>query len=397
MDNVREGEIKSSDPGRDNTNPTDDALASVRGRRGTLTPARRRLFLLIAFAMVFCTTLVSAEIVLRLYVSARGWTTNCYAAHLHFFRPHPELGYDLTPNFRLRSGTISVSTNALGLRGPEILPRSVRSGLAGSTSRIAILGESAAFGYLVRDGQEAARLVENLYRGHQHHVEVINAGVPGYNLYQIPTRYKTLVAPLQPDVVVLYLGWNDLAYVVSESPEARSFRVRPVASAWQRLFAYSVLYGFVHHRLLGAPARMAPANLHQVVPTPEGAARFRQNLTELIHAIRADGIRVILCMPACAAHPHVTPGLRALLNQDDSLRQGTERLGEWLHVTLREMAQRENVEFLDAYQAIAPTEAHLADYIHLTSAGEQALAQLLYQHIGWPLDKSKISRATIVP
>lgn len=49
-------------------------------------------------------TLVSAEVVLRSYIALRGWTPNCYAAQLQFFRPHPTTGYDLRPGCRLKSG-----------------------------------------------------------------------------------------------------------------------------------------------------------------------------------------------------------------------------------------------------------------------------------------------------
>lgn len=324
------------------------------------------------YGAVAVLSLAVGEALLRFYTWCRGWTPNCYAAELQLFRPHATVGHDLAPGFCLQSGVFRISTNSVGLRGPEI----ARVKPPG-TKRIAILGESSAFGYLVSDGQEAARLLEANLRQEGHAVEVQNAGVPGYNLYQAIVRFREVVAPLQPDIVVSYLGWNDLPYVASGEPAASRFQVRAVAPAWQRWASHSTLYGFLVYRVWGGPARLAPADFSSTRPTAAGSRQFEENLGRLADEVASAGARLVVCAQASAAHRRVSGGLRPALSSDPAAREATIRLGGWLRDALARFAAERELVFIDAYSQIPPNEEMLADYIHLTAAGEHRLAELL--------------------
>lgn len=338
---------------------------------------RRRLLraglLVVVISVV---TLCGGEGLLRFYVWCRGWTPNCYAASLELFRPNERLGNDLKPHFRLRSGTFVISTNSLGLRGPDISRRKP-DGL----QRVALLGGSSAFGYLVSDGEEAARLLEMQLRAQGLSAEVINGGVPGYNLYQTVSRYQTVIAPLQPDVVVLYLGYNDWPYIVSDVPDHRRFRVRPIAPAWERLLGRSTLYGLVAYRLLGSGPRFTPGTSTGTVPTPAGAEQFRANLNALAAAIRESGAQLVVCsqvmvvpLPSDAdAHPRAP--------SDIERPKASINMGQWLHDSLQLFAEQHDARFIDAYSEIRPTKTVLGDAIHLTAEGEQQLADLLAERL----------------
>lgn len=308
---------------------------------------------------------------LRVYTWCRGWTANCYAAQLQLFRPNAEVGYDLAPGFRLRSGVFRTSINSLGLHGEEI-SRAKPSGMR----RIAVVGESSAFGYLVSDGQEAARLLEVELRRRGLDVQVINGAVPGYNLYQSTVRFREVLAPLEPDVVLLYAGWNDLPYITSPDPRAERFRLRSVAPAWERMLGHSVLYGFVVYRIWGGPVRLVPAEFAAAEPTPGGIAAFRGNLRHLADDVGAAGARLVVCAQASAAHPDVAPALRPALARDAQAQDASIRLGQWLHGELRDFAAEHGLPFLDAYGVIPPDATMLADYVHLTGQGEQRLSKI---------------------
>lgn len=327
--------------------------------------------LLIKCLLAGAVSLVSAEGVLQAYVAFRGWTANCYAAQLQLFRPNAKTGYDLTPGFRLQSEVFKMSINSLGLRGPEI-DRLKPAGV----ERIAIVGESSAFGYLVSDGQEAARLLEEKLRERGHRVEVLNGGVPGYNLFQSIERFQKVLASLEPDIVVAYLGWNDLPYVVSKEPAASQFRLRPVAPAWERLLGHSTLYGFVVYRLWGGPVRMAPADFAATDPTTAGRRQFRENLAALQGEVEKTGARLVICAQATAAHPRVSHDLKPALGGDAETQAAAIRLGAWLHEALAEFATERRLPFIDAYAEVPPTTEMLSDYVHLTVIGEECLAEV---------------------
>ena len=316
-------------------------------------------------------TLLTAELALRAYVAVRGWTPNCYAAQLQLFRPNAETGYDLQPGFRLRSSVYRISINSLGLRGPEI-NRQKPPGV----KRIAIVGESSAFGYFVSDGEEAARLVEQTLNERGDNVEVINGGVPGYNLFQSTVRFREVLAPLQPDIVIAYLGWNDLPYVTSDEPNAQRFRRRPSVSSSERLLSHSTLYGFVVYRLWGGAAQMVPADFAKDEPTRSGEWQFAENLARLASEVESAGARLVICAQATAAQSAVSDDLMPALGPDAARQASAIRLGQWLHRTLGSFANERGLMFIDAYAEIPPTSAILKDYVHLTAAGERRLAEL---------------------
>lgn len=337
---------------------------------------RRRRWLgpaIALFALLLC--LLAGEIALRVYVSIRGWTPNCYAAQLNLFRPDAANGYDLRPGFRLRSGRFEIAINRLGLRGPEL---SIEK--QPGVQRIAIVGESAAFGYFVSDGREAARLLEEHLRESGKNVEVLNAGVPGYTVRQISRRYERDIAQLQPDIVIVYLGWNDLPAIAADNPDAERFERLPSAPTWERTLGNSTLYGFCAYRLRG-PVQLAPANFENTRPTDAGLKRFRSDLDQLAKVVKKSGAKLIVCSQATAACDDVDPKLRTSLGSDPKIVEGMIALGKLLREELRTFSLRAGVPFWDVSAAISPTPDNLGDYVHLTETGEHRLAGFWSEHL----------------
>ncbi len=126
-------------------------------------------------------------------------------AIVRFGRHDPLLFWSLRANVRSRNGRIS--TNSLGLRGPEVPPEK-----APGEVRILCLGESTTFARtLPYQESYPARLDRALNRdGRGPPVRVINAGVTGYSIFQGYQYLKHRGLALDPDVVVIYFGVNDL-------------------------------------------------------------------------------------------------------------------------------------------------------------------------------------------
>ena len=329
----------------------------------------RRLFIAILWGMALLLIALSGEIGLRVYLAVRGWTSNCYASDVDLFASHPECGVTLRKGFRLRSGAWQITVNQMGLRGPEIAQEKTAG-----TIRIALVGESSAFGYLVNDGEEAARLLEVSLRDAGYQVEVLNAGVPSYNLFQNRIRFREVIEPLHPDLVLCYLGWNDIGYVVSPEPDHLRYRKRSQASPMERLLAKSVLYTFVTRRLLSPPATLPPAVLPNYQPTTPGENQFRDNLRRLLEEIQHSGAVPVMCGQVTAARPEVAEALRPSLGASDVQAQMIQ-LGAWLRETEAEIASQSGVRYVDCGDSIPPVRDFLADQVHLTRDGETALAR----------------------
>ena len=366
-----------TDPGLiETTHPV--PTATTRSRK------RRRLFAAVLCFVLLLVTLLLGEVVVRVYIAARGWTPNCYAGSLDLFRPHDEMGYDLRPDFRLKSGVWSISVNSQGFRGPEIPLQDNED-----ATRIAMLGGSSVFGYLVSDGQEAARLLEARLREGGHAVDVINAGVPGYNLFQTTARFRDRVSSLDPRVVVIYLGWNDLGYIVSKEPAMQRFQTLPVAGGLKRLAGRSSLYGLIAFRLLSQDATLPASRLPTTSPSDAGSKSFRANLELLLHEIEKTGATAIVCAQVTVAHPDSAASLHSFLGETDERKAGMIELGNELREMLSEVAQESGVRYVDMNEHVAPNTDHLLDYVHLSVQGEAKLAAALETVIDEELDGTK--------
>jgi lysophospholipase L1-like esterase len=333
-------------------------------------PDRRRIWKrrLLALCLGSLASLLLLEITFRIYVAARGWTTNCYVPHLQMMIPHPEIGYEMRPGFEFESATTRIELNSRGLRSPEP---------TGDRPLIVTMGGSSVFGYFVGNGETASDLLRDRLRDSGFRVDVQNAGVPGYNLNQTIVRFRERVAPLKPDYVLLYLGWNDLRYVVSEDPLEARFLRPEIPSEFERVLSHSVFYGFVRFRLFTVPGQFAPPLTTSLHPTEAGTRRFLGNLHTLADEIEKSGARLLICCQMIATHPDLDPSVHKYLSENEAHRNHMIELGAWLHDRLEEFAQERDAVWIDAW--IPPHEALLGDAIHLTREGERAVAEMWYE------------------
>lgn len=178
------------------------------GRAGTL----RVLALVLGATIAF---LISSELVLRgasrtglldldgkgagEVVASKGWGA------------HPELRWRMLPNSSGFEG-VRFRTNSHGLRDQEI-PLEKPTG----TRRILALGDSTVFGFGVSFEKSFPERLETMLneRGGATRFDVINAGVPGYSIYQSLTYLRTEGLRFDPDMILLETNFNDRRYVPS--------------------------------------------------------------------------------------------------------------------------------------------------------------------------------------
>ena len=117
------------------------------------------------------------------------------------------LGWKLRP--RQRSFTLAepVTTNALGLRSPE-----VDGPPAAGELRILCLGDSQTFGNGMGQEKTYPRRLEGLLAARRpgSRVTVVNAGVPGYDTLQEVDQMERLLPRLRPALVIVGFYLNDM-------------------------------------------------------------------------------------------------------------------------------------------------------------------------------------------
>ncbi len=193
-------------------------------------------------------------------------------------------------------------TNSLGLRGDEIPPK------AADEFRILSLGESTTFaGRLALEQSYSGLLQHGLGSVGGKRLRVINAGVPGYTLFQGVTYLRLHGFALQPDAVMTYFGFNDflpVSFRVSRDANASS---SAIGMTDREMFQYrnTLRYRFVH--ALQQNSNLVRIILQGIAPTgaevkaghgprvPEDDRRWLY--AELRRLCRDNGTQLIVLIP----------------------------------------------------------------------------------------------------
>jgi len=219
---------------------------------------------------------------------------------IHFMKvADGHYGFVLKPGFS-RGGSV---VNEQGFGQREVISIERRPG----TLRFVAMGESTTLGHDVDNGNYPVYLRDVMKisgRGFSA-VEMINAGVSGWLSDQVALRAERELVAYKPDIVVLYVGWNDFQSYDPYSPP-------PTISHFERVYGPAIVrdtFGLKSVELLSAWLFAAKARLREVAfSLPSGAdidrfsARetyrfFLGNLHRIVHAFRAadPNVKLVLC------------------------------------------------------------------------------------------------------
>ncbi len=123
-----------------------------------------------------------------------------------------------------------VSTNELGLRYPPLGEKSK------NTVRILCVGDSITFGYRVLQKSAYPAILERALASNfpERKWQVIPLACPGYTAFQGYLFFREMRKRLQPDIITVLFGWNDM------SPERYADEV-----VYQRLRRFKGVRGFL--------------------------------------------------------------------------------------------------------------------------------------------------------
>ena len=305
-------------------------------------------------------------------------------------RPHGVFGYRQRPGavFPYAHGR-SASANAEGFRGP-LVSRPKQNG----TVRVVLLGESTTYGYGVNDNETIdAYLRADLQAAMPtSRVDVVNLAFDGYDAYQIWQRLLTDGVPLQPDVIVLNTGINDVRNSLVAPPlrdpdprtllweaelsrlreEERSGGPRPWTRVKHWLFLARVP-GIVREK--ARSRREGPPPPPQ--PHPEAVMNFELNVSRAADVARRLGVALIVSTPPSVLLDPLAPAdmkPRSYWIGED--RAATQAYRDTLAAHLLTVAaRRASAGEPVTYQAhhLAPTL--FLDDCHLTPSGNQQMAR----------------------
>ena len=303
---------------------------------------RRALLLLLSIVVTLC----AAELLLRAVgygritpemnfgVNTRG------ALESGGFEADPDLFWTLPA----RATPSDLEIRAVHPRRP-VPPRDSRR-------RLIVLGDSCS-----RISMAAPPYSEQLERHLGPDWEVFNAAVPGYTSHQGLVWLRLQLLALQPDLVVVYFGWND------------HWRSTGVTDR-----EYARWHGVSRFRLLGL-VRGKPEQPPLRVPVDQ----YAENLRMIVDEIRAAGAQVIL---VAAPHRFSGEAEQRLLQTGYILRgERPAVLHEQYLEVVRGFTGQQGVAVLAADKLMAavtnPTPLLMRDGIHLTDPAHAIMAMAL--------------------
>ncbi len=122
------------------------------------------------------------------------------------YEPHHYLNYHGTPNYQSPDG-LNIH-NSLGFRGSEI-----KTPKPEGVYRIFTIGGSTTYSIAVKDWRNdfARKLQKELRETYNYtKIEVINAGLGGWDSWESLINFELNILDLEPDLIIIYQGVNDV-------------------------------------------------------------------------------------------------------------------------------------------------------------------------------------------
>ena len=318
--------------------------------------------------------------------------------------PHYFLGYFPTPNYRRGANR----HNSFGFRGREF-----SLSKPANTYRIVALGASTTYSLEVADFKHSyPNLLEQYLRESGFAaVEVINASAAGYTSHQNLINMQFRVLPLQPDLIILYQGFNDISarfvYPSSQYLGDRSGSLRPFvrgifmpditeystalrilgiragitvshsALEWHRLSRPNSYVGdqFIQQIQSG----VYPSGIFVETSAAEMLANnppvhFERNLAQMIALADHDNVNILLVTMVLDEDFHETTGvsLRRFYTSDEYVLAMAEH-----NESTRRIALSTGTPIFDLTEAFPDDATLFTDGLHMNEDGNRKRAQLI--------------------
>lgn len=287
-------------------------------------------------------------------------------------RPSSSFLWELEPNQNRYTyrGRFLVSINSKGFRGPEFAPKT-----GDNIFRILALGDSSTFGWDIDFNNTYAQKLERMVSPvfYPKKVEVINLGVPGYDLSQMLMLLKLKGLKYQPGLVLVPSSMNDRfnQQALSRDLEAKNKTLRHVrlvniAShfALFHLYTYIKQYWTVNLPIGGK-------NGHTTISLDMGEAleKYRRNLREIIVLAHKNQIKLLFII---------------IPIQEQLTREGPYLLQDYQEA-MRNLGKQERIPVIDLIPAFRREQARVLflpdDPIHPSEAGHHLIADEIAQFL----------------
>jgi len=357
--------------------------------------SRRQLFFgVVVGTIVVLVSVALAEVVLRVY--ARTASTSLAAAlrvdpFAVLVEPHGDAGYRPRPErtFDYDNGA-RATVNTMGFRGPGVaVPKPP------GTLRIVLLGGSSTFGWGVDDHETIDSYMREalLERYPDRTIEVVNLAFDGYDSYQLYERFRSDGLALEPDVVIVNSGVNDVRNAwyrdirdgdrrtmlyLGTLDQLRFELERGGPTIWSRIkhwFHVARVPGWVHQQVRLAGSRSVAQDLQPAAYHWDALDYFERNVQRLL-VLAADSANAIVLFstPPSSLHPgDEHPLVSYWLHDARSTQEYRDSLSVRGQAVVAEEAGKGRVAAYVPHEELP--RAFFLDDAHLTPEGNRRMAE----------------------
>lgn len=293
----------------------------------------------------------------------------------------------LRPDHVFRSRQMEIRTNSQGLRSAP-----VGAGKAAGTYRIAVVGASTVMGaYAPRNEATFSHRLQDLLNGdgraEDRRYEVINAGIAGYSLGDQTRMIEKVILPLQPDLIIVYPGFNDFAAYCRQDGDGGA-RPRPRRMPLHRIDTPSWLLAVDLVQKNTVALRSAPSGPAAFRSAADlDLAPYRQRLDTLIATARRTGVPLLLATNARAYRPEQPHEEQRRLSETARFYNpcfdltGLHALYDLHNVEIAHAAARHGAFLIPLGELIPGGGAYFVDASHFSDKGEDAAARHLHRFL----------------
>jgi len=317
-----------------------------------------------------------------------------------YFTAHPYLPYVMKKNMAFTNRVKadyqnlefdyyfpSLTTNNLGFANGIDGSRKVEIKKNKTTFRINCLGASTTGNYLEFDKKiySYPSLLEDLISKEfkDKKVEVNNFGQGGYNSTEILINFLYKVLPTEPDIVILYIGYNDIRSYLTKnfSFDYSNSRKKINFSEWKikihkylpnlnlKFYSYLIKKISIRNSLLEAVS-FGELDIDQ--SPKDGLEVFRQNIESIITICKNKNIKLILS--TFCTNPNK-------VDKNNLINQKFLEIVNLENQVIKSLSKTFSCDIVDNQSLISKENKFFVDGIHFSHLGMEKLSNNFYNKI----------------
>ena len=299
--------------------------------------------------------------------------------------------FHLKPDSHVKLIESQIDINSNGFRGRDFAVDK------GTNYRIVALGESTTFGFTVTatDRPWSERLEQLIHDRLklQRPVEVINAGVPAFDLSNNVARLSVDILALKPDMIISYHGLNGFHWLDPSLPSMfgrpPGYRRRPLRLLAEAEYKAKLLR-FEHERAAESKVKAAP-------PGDPMQSEYARLYRQLIQIARANKIRLVLADYSMAVNRASDPKVKDFYSLTFP---GIDRViaANEAHTSIVGQLGREHPEIVivDTHPNLDGQHDEYIDLVHFSEEGEARMAESVFEGIK-PVLEAELPPAPVPP